>query len=172
LCQESAFGAVLLFCCTFGTSLLYLGFERCCSARPGRRRYGTLATSDAGVGGGDGSGEVRPGRTPGIPLGMSEYEVNLEMAEVAARRAGLPPPATSGIGSVRRRRTPYLDDPNSGGGSGGGGSLGGSVHSKGGWQGRREGGKNNTREDGGAGGGTKLTVSSSTPLGPPIDLLS
>ena len=90
------------FVITFLTSVLYLCYDACCLFK-----YGALATSDVDAGG------------PGMPRGMSDYQVNVEMADMVASQTGGP----------RIRRGPYSRAPgtdprpvsSAGGGGGGGG---------------------------------------------------
>ena len=106
--KTSAFGALGLFIVTFASSIVYLCYDSCC-----KFRYGALSThdTDAGV---------------GYPRGMSEYEVNIEMADAVAQRMGEPRIRLSGSGTGMRQRrpysdTPYTDEPPASGGGGGGG---------------------------------------------------
>lgn len=113
--KSSAFGALGLFIVTFASSIVYLCYDSCC-----KFRYGALSThdTDAGVGAGGGVG---------YPRGMSEYEVNIEMADAVAQRMGEPRIRLSGgsgtAGGMRQRRpysdTPYSDEPPARGSSSG-----------------------------------------------------
>mmetsp|Transcript_7432 Transcript_7432/g.14820 ORF Transcript_7432/g.14820 Transcript_7432/m.14820 type:complete len:250 (+) Transcript_7432:74-823(+) len=108
-CRTSAFGAMATFIVTFVSSILYLGYDACCLFK-----YGALATSDDGV---DSAG-------PGMPRGMSDYEVNLEMADMVAAQTGAPRIRMPSTGGGRNRR-PYSDAPQGTTAAGGGGGAGG-----------------------------------------------
>ena len=108
--KSSAFGALGLFIFAFASSILYLCYDSCC-----KFRYGALSTHDTDAG------------VAGHPRGMSEYEVNIEMADAVAQRMGEPRIRLSGSaagGGMRQRRpysdTPYTDEPPASGGGGGG----------------------------------------------------
>ena len=113
--KSSAFGALGLFIFAFATSLVYLCYDSCC-----KFRYGALSTHDTDAG------------VAGHPRGMSDYEVNIEMADAVAQRIGEPRIRLSGSatagGGMRQRRpysdTPYTDEPPASGvGVGGGGGY-------------------------------------------------
>lgn len=106
--KSSAFGALGLFIVTFASSIVYLCYDSCC-----KFRYGALSTHD-----------IDAGAAVGYPRGMSEYEVNIEMADAVAQRMGEPRirrsgSAASGGGGGMRQRRPYSDEPPASGSSSG-----------------------------------------------------